>query len=735
MSFAACYKLSSYCLAATGFLAVAATGALSPILLALFGSAFVASWFIDTAKLRHRLPAWLWRGIALAYLPVVGLDYLLLSHSLVASALHLLLFTTGLKLLIRVADRDFLHVYLLSAGALLVAATLPPSLLFLPCLLLFLVFALSSFILFEMKRSSADALSAGAIQPVVVPRAMRGTDLELFAGFPTGSLAALILVWTLVILTLAAPLFFLLPRVSLAIRHFSISPARLISGFSETVELGATGNIQKSRQPVMKIRVDAPPEMLPLDLKWRGTALDRFDGRVWSRSRSVRNRIPTQAGYFKLRQTTQGTNVLVQTVFLEPMATDVVFGIHKVLAVSSELGGLERDASDTIYARTPRAGTIRYSVVSDLARPDPKDIGSSFGSIPREIAECCLEIPQGDSRVAELAHRTTSEAHSPFEKARALENHLRTAYRYSLELEKTQDSADPLAAFLFRTRRGHCEYFAAAMAVMLRHVGIPSRLVNGFRAGEYNRLSDHWMVRQSDAHSWVEAYFAPYGWVEFDPTPSQPDPPRPAFLKKIETIVDALDFWWSADVVHYDFRRQTRFAEISRSWLQGFQQAAWDYTRQSSERIWNRAAGWRPGRWTGSRAGVLAVIIAVVLLTATFLVIRGAGIMRRVIGTLAHPSFGRDQEALVSGFYAEALDLLQRRGWVRRKNQTPLEFALDLAREPFGETLASLTAIYNRNRFGRTPHVGDLARARALLFALRHQPHGALPLERVRGKA
>ena len=89
--------------------------------------------------------------------------------------------------------------------------------------------------------------------------------------FPTGSLAVLILVWTLAILALSAPLFFLLPRVSLAIRHFPISPARLISGFSETVELGAIGSIQKSRQAVMKIRVDAPPEMLPPDLKWRGT--------------------------------------------------------------------------------------------------------------------------------------------------------------------------------------------------------------------------------------------------------------------------------------------------------------------------------------------------------------------------------------------------------------------------------------------------------------------------------
>jgi hypothetical protein len=424
--------------------------------------------------------------------------------------------------------------------------------------------------------------------------------------------------------------------------------------------------------------------------------------------------------------------VLVQTVFLEPMTTDVVFGIHKVLAVSSELGLLERDAADTVYANTVKAGTIRYSVVSDLARPDPREIGSSSGPLPREIAECCLEIPPGDNRVAELARRVMSEAHSAYEKARALENHLRSAYRYSLELEETPDSADPLAGFLFETRRGHCVYFATAMAVMLRHAGIPARLVTGFRAGEYHRLSDHWTVRQSDAHTWVEAYFVPSGWVEFEPTPSQPGPLQPAFLMKTAMIADALDFWWSANVVHYDFRRQALFVGSLGSWLRSFQQAAWDHARQSGDRMRNLADGWRA---SGVRTGVLVVISAGILLTALFLLLWGAGLRRRFVHGLVRYSFKQDQEDAISGYYAEALALLQRRGWVRRKDQTPLEFALDLAREPFGETLASLTAIYNRNRFGRTPHVGDLARARALLFALRHQPHGALPLECVRGKA
>ena len=95
------------------------------------------------------------------------------------------------------------------------------------------------------------------------------------------------------------------------------------------------------------------------------------------------------------------------------------------------------------------------------------------------------------------------------------------SYRYSLELKGRPGSADPLAVFLFESRAGHCEYFATAMAVMLRQTGIPARLVNGFRTGEYNALGDAWVVRQYDAHSWVEAYFKPYGWIEFDPTPAQ----------------------------------------------------------------------------------------------------------------------------------------------------------------------------------------------------------------------
>ena len=108
----------------------------------------------------------------------------------------------------------------------------------------------------------------------------------------------------------------------------------------------------------------------------------------------------------------------------------------------------------------------------------------------------------------------------------------------SAELRHTRRScppsepADPLADFLFERRKGHCEYFASAMAVMLRTLGIPSRLVTGFQGGAYNPVSGWSVVRASDAHSWVEAWIDGRGWITFDPTPAGADSPESLHLAR-----------------------------------------------------------------------------------------------------------------------------------------------------------------------------------------------------------
>jgi hypothetical protein len=719
MSFAAYFKLSSYVLIASGFLAIAATGVISPAVLLLFGGIGIASWFVDTARLRRAVPAWIWTGMAILLLAVWYFDFRLLSRSLLLSTLHMLFLVAAIKLLTRTSDRDFVYLYLLSFGALLVASTLTVRFLYLLCLILFLSAGISSLMLFEMNRSSTRALVGGMIRPVYVSRNLRGSGFELFAGFPTWTTIRWTLVLTAGILALAAPLFFLLPRIFVGVRGSAAGAGAWISGFHESVELGALGRIMQSDELVMKVKVDAPRAALPPDPKWRGMALEHFDGKSWRRTPSPFVAIPIQTGYFKLRQAAQGTDIIMQTYFLQPLATDVIFGSHKVLAVTADLGSLARDASDNLYVYARRARAIRYSVVSDMTRPDPSLIPALPEPPPAEIEACCLQTPPLDPRIRELAHALAASATNPLEKARALEAHLRSRYSYSVDLEGTPGAADPLAVFLFDTRRGHCEYFASALAVMLRQLGVPARLVNGFRAGTYNSLSDHWTVRQYDAHSWVEAWLPPYGWVEFDPTPPSSPIRSPAYLSAITGILDALDLWWSDDIINFDFRKQSRVIQAALASLQRFRLSAFALALETKGSITGMLAGRQLSRWIFAPVGILFCLAAATL--AITLACRRSSVRLRLLWRrIARLRFRHDPTAAVVGFYSEALETLRSRGWKRRREQTPLEFARELRDQPFGPALAALTAVYNRVRFGQMVEEGDLAHARSLLEALQH---------------
>ena len=141
-----------------------------------------------------------------------------------------------------------------------------------------------------------------------------------------------------------------------------------------------------------------------------------------------------------------------------------------------------------------------------------------------------------------------------------LENYLRSHFAYTLNLTG-KPGEDPLAHFLFETRAGHCEYFASAMAIMLRTLGIPTREVNGFLPGEYNDLGGDYIVRASDAHSWVEVYFPGTGWMTFDPTPPGAEMPKADFFSRLGQYMDWFELTWNEWVINYDFIHQILLAQ------------------------------------------------------------------------------------------------------------------------------------------------------------------------------
>lgn len=713
MSFARYFKLSSYCLIGSGYVAIAATGAIDLISLAAFGCAFVASWFIDTARLYARISPWVLNVIAAAYLPFFVFDYRLLSHSFVVSSVHLIFLMAAVKILTLTRDRDYAYLYLVSFAELLAASTLAIDFTFALSFFVFLVSGVGTLTLFEIRKSHAAAQSQGSVQPPVVASRLRGTGLELFDRFPARTMLVMSLGMSLMILVVAVPIFLFLPRVTLGNYGRFGGRAQLLSGFSDTVELGTIGTIKESQTVVMRVRVSERPEKLPPTLKWRGIALNRYDGKTWSRSNLFRVPVPVQGEYFKLERSVLTPNLLWQTFYLEALSTDVVFADHKVVAVSRDLRVLQRDTLDSLYTAGRTFGRQRYSAASDTTAADPAVIASWPVSYPEDVKKCCLQVPLEDPRIGKLANQVTGGASDPFGKARMLESYLRTHYGYSLDLKGSPTAKDPLAMFLFDVREGHCEYFATAMAMMLRQLGIPSRLVNGFRTGEYNRLGDDWTVRQCDAHSWVEAYFAPYGWVEFDPTPPDPRHRRFALAALLADFADAIDLWWWEDVVNYDLWRQYRLvaavSAAARSW------------QSSAAELLGRIGGWRRGAAEALSSAVKWRWVALILaaLAGAFLLLQRTGIWKHVRRLARSKAYRRDKTIAVREFYLDALGLLASRGHRRGRGQTPLEFAAILRQHPAGAPFTALTQLYNQTRFSRTADPAFLLKAGPLLKSLK----------------
>ncbi|HEY4027772.1 MAG TPA: transglutaminase domain-containing protein [Candidatus Dormibacteraeota bacterium] len=150
------------------------------------------------------------------------------------------------------------------------------------------------------------------------------------------------------------------------------------------------------------------------------------------------------------------------------------------------------------------AGAYRQG--ADGAVPSPT---TSFGYRSRATLQ----------RIQDLARRITAGRDKPYDQATAIEAYLRSNFQYTLTPTEPPAGVDPLEYFLFTSREGYCEYFASSMGDLLRSLGIPTRLVNGYGAGSYDEKLGRYVVKESDAHTWVEAYFPGYGWIPFEPTP------------------------------------------------------------------------------------------------------------------------------------------------------------------------------------------------------------------------
>ncbi len=205
-----------------------------------------------------------------------------------------------------------------------------------------------------------------------------------------------------------------------------------------------------------------------------------------------------------------------------------------------ELVRAETDIPDLMGLRNPialRPGA-KYTIVSSISYATYVELRTAGDDYPAWVTDRYLQLPRNlPESVKQLAYQTAQGADNSYDKAMAIESYLRQL-NYNTAIKAPPSNTDVVEYFLFKAPEGYCNYFATAMVVMLRSIGIPARMAVGFNHGEYDLEQEAWTIKESNAHAWPEVFFPQYGWVEFEPTPSQPllahEPPG-ANLEDAET--------------------------------------------------------------------------------------------------------------------------------------------------------------------------------------------------------
>jgi transglutaminase-like putative cysteine protease len=310
--------------------------------------------------------------------------------------------------------------------------------------------------------------------------------------------------------------------------------ANTVDTFGKTMDL--RGPVNLPDVPVMDVQASD-------GRYWRAVVYDEYNGSGWTDNSAAVIAFPGGAGtpsparYELRRPITQtftifqaGTTVLlaasqVRWVSLPAQADAFLFA-----GPGTPPGGGSSQVAEISMLRslTHLVGGESYSAVSDISYASVEVLRRAGTDYPPWVRQRYLQLPASlPARVREKAQEITAAADNPYDKADALEKYLRTAITYNEQIPQPPADRDRVDYFLFDSRQGYCDYYASAMVVMARSVGIPARLASGYAHGEYSPTANVYHVRGTDAHAWVEVFFPRYGWIEFEPTTARPPIERP----------------------------------------------------------------------------------------------------------------------------------------------------------------------------------------------------------------
>ena len=687
-------------LLSTGFITLASTGKLDMLSMLFVSAALLFRGYLLGQGRNVRIPEQITSYLGIVYILVYVVDFFFVSDNFVQATVHLLLFGMIVKLFSVQRDRDFVYLAMLAFLEVLSAAILTVDSVFLGALSIFLLIAVLTFIALEMRRSSLRGGFIQNIAPQIAAASGKRKRLKIFSY----SLTTTGFVLVAAILLASVGIFFSLPRLSGGYLSKLAQQNDLVSGFSDNVSLGEIGRIQQSSQVVMHVRIEngeKGPGVL-----MRGNSLSDFDGKNWINPPHDVRALNNTGGSFDLRgyaerelRLAEGRqhHIVKYRVMLEPIGTNVIFTIPAPDYLFGSFREVTGDRSQTFLNTDKDRPTSNYSGISDLSQPTLQDLERATGEYPDEVKRRYMKLPDTlDPRIAELAHQVTGKVKTPMEKAAAIQAYL-SKFQYTLELPSRRQK-DPVAYFLFERKAGHCEYFASAMAVLVREEGIPSRIVNGFRGGEWNELTGNFIVRAKDAHSWVEVYFPGVGWYAFDPTP-QGSMPVINMWSRMQLYMDAAREFWREWIVNYDFVHQEKLANTAASASTRMIDRLKLWARHQYESMMNSARNTHKMMVKSPRAygGSAVLFISGVILLFN---------IPRIARALKMQSIARNPRKAPQGaasiWYGKMTSAMAKRGHKKAATQTPAEFVEDIADAKLRTGVARFTHHYERARFGNS---------------------------------
>lgn len=710
MPFDQALRFASIWLASTSFIGLALGADLPEWLAALTGTALIVALLRNRGgKAVERLATFTsmsttgWNLLVIVSFLGFWVDMLWVSGELLPAGIHFLMILMIIKLFNLTLRRDYLHLYAISLVAILASGSLTTDLWYLPIFLLYLLAGVWTLLLFQLTKHPEEArmfTMSAAMRPQTPTSANQVTP-QLF--WLANGLALATFGLTLVI-------FFAIPRVSAGFYQKGFGENIRTSGFSETVNLGEIGPIKRDPSVVMRVELSDGSRNEGGRLYVRGVAFDQYDGKTWTNRLNYRRSVSEDAtGMFILpgRRSPASPRLgetIRQTILLEPLDTPVLFAAPFIESINGKFPSVQYDLIGSVYLPFPSSSRIEYSVVSRSNQVLPTDLGSEPSRYPESFTRHFLQTPAQSDRIAVLADEITHTQRATYGKAGAIQSFLTHNFRYSLDAPLTGQDR-PLEEFLFTRKTGYCEHYATAMVMMLRTVGIPARLVTGFLATEWNEYGHYYVVRQQDAHAWVEVHLPHSGWITMDPTPPSIESigGGSSAWGALGRMMDTIRLQWSRLFVQYSATDQFAVVRELKAGGTSARNKALDSMSALFSPFMAMLGGMTEYASQGtirSLAEVLGPALVGLALLIWLWIKRPWAKGKRMSGKRTT----RDQQLLVQ-LYGRMISHLARKGISKLTAMPPLEF-VRLTQERWsdaGSAVASITDLYCRTRFGHIP--------------------------------